>query len=119
MARGKASVFQVREIIVKNYIEGKSGREIAKNIGISKSTVNDIIKKYVSTNNFVAGKSKGRPKIISQKDERALSKICKQNRRSTVRDITQKWNNAMSKTVSRECCRKWIHKNGFSFYKVP
>jgi transposase len=93
--------------------------EILQILDVPKSTVGDIIKNYAETGELkVKGKSPGRPRIVTQRSQRNLIKICKKNRRNTLRDITAQWNDESGTNLSRECCRKWIHKSGLSFYKV-
>lgn len=94
-------------------------REIASNLVMPKSTIADIIKKYGETANIdVRGKSPGRPKTVTARNQRVLVKICKSGRRNTLRAITSQWNRECGMQVSRECCRKYIRKSGLKFYKV-
>lgn len=119
MARGVATDKKVREIIIRQYATGNSMSKIADNLNMAKSTIGDIIKKYGDTGNVdIRGKSMGRPKIITERKRRVLLKICKQQRRSVLRDIQAQWNQEADINVSRECCRQWIHKSGYGFYKV-
>lgn len=119
MARGVATDKKVREIIIRQYANGKTMGKIAKDLNIAKSTVGEVIKAYGETGSFdVRGKSSGRPRIVTERKKRVLVKICKQQRRGTVRDIQTRWNEEADLNVSRECCRQWIHKAGYGFYKV-
>jgi transposase len=119
MGRGFATDVKIREIIIKKYCQGQTVRIMANDLDVPKSTVGDIIKKYAETGELkVKGKSPGRPRIVTQRSQRNLIKICKKNRRNTLRDITAQWNDESGTNLSRECCRKWIHKSGLSFYKV-
>lgn len=119
MGRGLATSEKLRKIIVKKYHEGKSMRKISEELDIAKSTVGGIIKRFGETASFkVGGKSTGRPVLITPRCSRLLVKICKKGRRSSLRDITAQWNVEAGLNVSRECCRKWIHKSGLGFYKV-
>ena len=119
MGRGKATDRKLREIIVKKYHEGKTMRAISNELSIGKSTVFNVIKKYGETANIdVRGKSSGRPKLVTKRNLRCLVKICKSGRRNTLREVTARWNEETGLNVSRECCRKYIHKCGLSFYKV-
>lgn len=119
MVRGKTTNQKLREIIIRQYSTGKTIRKISDDLSIPKTTVFNIIKKYgESANVDVRGKSSGRPKVVSQRDLRNLVKICKSARRSTLREVTVKWNTVTGLNISRECCRKYIHKCGLGFYKV-
>lgn len=119
MGRGFATNEKIRELIIKKYHQGHSMGKIAHDLDLAKSTVGGIIKNYGETASLkVKGKSSGRPVTITSRCRRLLIKICKKSRRSSLRDITAQWNAESGLTVSRECCRKWIHKSGLSFYKV-
>jgi transposase len=119
MTRGVVINKKVREIIISQHKKGNSVRKIAKNVELAPTSVFNIIKLYKESNNInVRGKSFGRPKLVTQRDQRKLRKICKSNRRGTVRELTVKWNENTGLNVSRECCRKYIHKIGLGFYKV-
>lgn len=119
MARGVATTEKIRQLVVKHYCGGKKLRQIAEILDIPKSTVADIVKLYGETGNFnIKGKSTGRPRIVKERDRRFLVKCCDKNRRGTLREITSIWNDETGLNLSRECCRKWIHKSGLSFYKV-
>lgn len=119
MARGVPTDKKVREIIVRQYALGKSMEKIANDLNMTKSTIGDIIKKYGETGNVdVRGKSPGRPRIVTERKRRILVKICKQKRRGILRDVQAQWNQEADINVSRECCRLWIHKSGYGFYKV-
>lgn len=119
MVRGVATNQKVRQIIVQQFCKGKAIRQISRDLVIPTSTVSDIVKKYGETaTTDIRGKSPGRPRIVTVRNQRALVKICKSGRRNTVRHITTQWNTECGIKVSRECCRKYIHKSGLKFYKV-
>lgn len=119
MVRGSATNVKIREIVINKYSRGKKIREIADELGMAKSTVWDLLRHYHESGSVERkSKSLGRPGIVSDRDRRLLVKICKLSRRSTLRAITAQWNAETGKSLSRECCRKWIHKSGLSFYKV-
>lgn len=119
MSRGKATNGAIRDLIIKLFSQGKTFRDIAKQINVAKSTVADIVKKYGETGSTqVLRYGVGRPRKISPRMQRSLVRICKAGRRGTVREITAKWNEETAGNVSRETCRRWIHKSGLHFYKV-
>lgn len=119
MGRGKPTDTKIRETIVKKFYQGISFRKIAAEVGLSWTTVQGIIKHFGKTASVkICGKSTGRPAIVTERNRRLLLKICKNSRRASLRDITAQWNNQTGLNVTQECCRKWIHKCGLSFYKV-
>lgn len=119
MVRGVPISKQLREIIVSQYCKGKSIQKIANELQLSKSSVGNIVKYYADRGTLeIKGKSPGRPPVVTSRNQRQLVKICKSRRRSTLREITARWNSENGLTLSRECCRRWIHKSGLGFYKV-
>lgn len=119
MVRGKPLDQKLREVIINQYHKDKTIREIASELSLAPTTVFNIIKKFGETGNVnVRGKSSGRPRVVSERNPRHLIKICKSGRRNTLREVTARWNTESGLNVSRECCRKYIHKGGLSFYKV-
>lgn len=119
MARGKSTNKKVREIIIRQYGMGKTMRQISQEINLPKSTIGDVVKLYGETAEVEnRGKSTGRPKLVTERSRRILTKICKRQRRSTLREVQAQWNSETGLNLSRECCRKWLHKSGYSFYKV-
>lgn len=119
MSRGKATNGAIRELIVKLFNQGKTFQDIAKQINVTKSTVSDIVKKYGETGSTqISRHGAGRSRKVTSRIQRSLVRICKTDRRSTVREITAKWNEEIIGNVSQETCRRWIHKSGLHFYKV-
>lgn len=120
MVRGISTSSKIRELVLKNYGHNKTIREVAEELNIPKSTVWNIIKHYGETGNILdkKGKSSGRPKLVTDRNKRLLVKLCKKGRRNTLRQVTAEWNHETGLNLSRECCRKWIHKCGLKFYKV-
>lgn len=119
MVRGVPIVKKVREIIISMYCKGLSIQKIATELNLSKSSVGNVTKYYADRGTLeIKGKSPGRPSVVKPRDQRKLVKICKGGRRSTLREITACWNNETNLNLSRECCRRWIHHSGLSFYKV-
>lgn len=118
MARGTAVNVEIRNLIVTYHLSGKSGRNIAKNLMLPVSTVADIIKKYSLSGSVNIGKSTGRKRSITIRDVRALITIAKENRRSSLRDLSKLWSERINKGASTETTRKYLRKNGYKFYKV-
>lgn len=104
MVREKPTDTKVREIIIHQYHNGKTMREIYTALTVATTTVfNIIIKKYGETASIdVRGKSSGRPKAVSQRSVRHLIRICKSGRRNTLREVTARWNRETGMNVSRE-----------------
>ncbi|KAF2880611.1 hypothetical protein ILUMI_25551 [Ignelater luminosus] len=97
------------EIIIKQYRNSKTIREIAENLNVSTSIVFNIIKHYGETENVgVKGRSSGHPRLVAPTHQRLLVKLCKKGRRNELRDVIAQWNGEFGLKLSQECCRKWI-----------
>lgn len=118
MARGKAVCKELRNLIIDKRKKGISIRKISKEVNIPISTIAGIIRNFKIRKTVEVKRKSGRKCKFTSRDLRKLVAICRKNRRSTVRDITEKWSQEVCKPVSRETTRKWIHKLGYGFYKV-
>lgn len=118
MARGKPLSSDLRNLIISAHKNGKSCREISKNMSIPRATVQDIVNLFKNTNNIAVREKTGRPTILNDTNKRALTRIIKENRRSTAAEITVKLRTAIKKNISVSTCSRAMKKSGYRFYKV-
>lgn len=118
MPRGKPVCEEIRSLIIKSHMDGKSGRKISEEVKIPRTTVQDIIKLFKNTGKIGLGKKTGRNCSFSAQDLRALKKIVLKNRRATAAEITLEWNLMCKSTVSVSTCTRAVKKLGYKFYKV-
>ena len=59
---------------------GMSQADIAERVGVSRETVNRILKRNRETGSLVPGKSTGRPRVTTQRDDRVLGRLARQDR---------------------------------------
>jgi transposase len=96
---GKRLSIEVRAEIAAFY-PTKSMGELAKQYGVSKSTVQNIIKKKKMFGTVVDRPKSGRPRISSQRDDRRLFRMSMANRFATAGILRQMWHvNACISTV--------------------
>src|SRR5688572_19751973 len=74
--------------------------KIVEILGHSKSTVSSIIKKYNEKGLTTTTPRSGRPKILSECDNRHLVKIAKEHRSNTLEELTENFNTVMNISVS-------------------
>lgn len=119
MARGKALSEDIRQLIIDKYKFNKSYGEIAKELNLSRSTIQSIIENYKKTG-CVAPKTHeiGRKSKLTARDIRALDTIIKKDRRVSVRNLAMEWSEKIDKHVGREWTRIQLHKLDYNFYKV-
>ncbi|GFT54310.1 hypothetical protein TNCV_2468001 [Trichonephila clavipes] len=86
-------------------------RSIADILQKSKSSVSDVIVKWKHRGSETAEKRTGRPKILGECSRRTLKRAVKQNRKSSLVEISQEFQSssgisASSRTVRRERVKK-------------
>ena len=102
--------------IVGLYKGGFSQRNITKILDIPKSTVGEVIKKYNKVGLTTTVSCSGRPKVLSERDNRHLVKIAKENRSNTLEEITENFNTSIAISVSTRTVQRILHKKGYSKY---
>jgi transposase len=88
--------------------------KISETLKHPKSTVGDVIKKYNEQGLTSAASRSGRPKILTERDNRHLLKIAKDNRNNTLEELTEKFNTGMKISVSSRTIQRTLHKEGYS-----
>ena len=119
MARGVALSQDLRNLIIKAFKEGKSSYQIAKNLFIARSSVQNIISLFKKTGDVKLKRKTGRPSIAKPADYRALKRIIVKNRRETAAAITVEWRNHLKKDISVDTCKRSMKKIGYKFYFRP
>ncbi|CAI9591777.1 unnamed protein product [Staurois parvus] len=108
---------ETKERIIKRLQEGKSSRNVAKDVGCSQSAVSKIWSKYKSYGKVVKVKRTGRPRKASKWQDRELKAICLENRKCTTNQMRNKWAetgvNVCDRTV-RHCLKEM----GFTYRKA-
>lgn len=119
MTRGKPVVAEIRELIIKKSTLKESYAKIAKDLGLSRATIQSIVANYKKNGNVATRVSnRGRVSKITPRETRALASIIKRDRRATVRNVATEWSQAVGKTIGREWTRQHLKKIGYGFYKV-
>lgn len=77
--KGQNTSFNKRQLVIFHYEKGNSYREISNLLNLSKSTVADIVKKYIHEDRIDSISQKGRPKFLDSRDERKIIRKIKQN----------------------------------------
>jgi transposase len=102
-----------RGSIVGCHLCGKSVREIADILQKPKSTVSDVIVKWKRRGNETAEKRTGRPKILGERSRRTLKRLVKQNRKSSLVEISQEFQSSSGISVSSRTVRRELKNLGF------
>ncbi|XP_061654971.1 zinc finger and SCAN domain-containing protein 2-like isoform X1 [Phyllopteryx taeniolatus] len=111
VGRGSPLCEQVREKIVEQFKDNVPQRTIARNLGISSSTVHNIIKRFRESGEITACKRQGRKPTLNARDLRSLKRRCINNRHQCVKDITTWAQEHFRKPTSVNTVRRYIHIN--------
>ncbi|GFT26921.1 transposable element Tc1 transposase [Trichonephila clavipes] len=95
-----------RGSIVGCHLCGKSVREIADILQKTKSTVSDVIVKWKRRGSETTEKRTGRPKILGERSRRTLKRVVKQNRKSSMVEISQEFQSSSGTSVSSRTVRR-------------
>lgn len=116
MGRGSPLCEQMREQIVKQFKNNISQRAIALNLGISPSTVRNIIKRFRESGDITAPERKGRKPSLNARDLRSLGRYCIKNRPHCVKDIATWAQEHFRKTLSVTTVPRYICKCRLKLY---
>lgn len=109
----KETTLAERQLIVNLYQRGYTYAKIADEIGKGISTVGYIIKKF-KDENLIANKSrKGRPKKLTEREEKRILREVKQNPRTSATNIVSHLATYSGKTVSTETVKRVLRKAGY------
>ncbi|GFX29168.1 regulator of chromosome condensation 2 [Trichonephila clavipes] len=98
--------------IVGCHLCGKSIREIADIRKKPKSTVSDVIVKWKRRGSETAEKRTGRPKILGERSRRTLKRVVKQNRKSSLVEISHEFQSSSEISVNSRTVHRELKKLG-------
>ena len=105
-----------RERIIGAYLSGIKQRVISTQFDIPTSTVNDIVKKYKETGSTEPKQRSGQPKVLTERDTRALKRIIRTDRFSPLGDVTNRLNTSLNTTLHYNTIRSYLHDEGLGSY---
>ena len=76
---GKYTALEIRKLIVSKHQEGNSIRQISKLLGVPRSTVGDIVKKFKEDGTVEYKKPPGRPRKTTEAADRRIVREVKRN----------------------------------------
>ena len=94
--------------------KGRKYTDIAKMLLIPKTTVGDIIMRYGNEDRVEFVPPPGRPKKLTDKEERAIVRKIKNNSRLTAPKIAAQVNEEWNKHVSPQTIRRTLKSNDFN-----
>ena len=105
----------IRPQIVALCRSGMNMSQVSKQLKISRCCVRNAIMKYENQGRFTDSKRSGRPKKLSERDERELKRLVQGENRLSVAKITKDLCVSLSGPVSKETVRRYLKKFGFEY----
>ena len=106
------------EEIISLYKRKYLYNEIKELLGHPKLTIGDIVKKYNEQGLTSTISWSGRSKILTDRDNRQLIKIVKNNRSKTLEEITESFNTGLNISVSSSTVWKTLYQESYSEHVV-
>lgn len=110
-SRNREIPIGTREIIVKLKNEGKSLREIGAIVNKPRSSVQRVIENFKSSKKITSKPRGGRPRKLSQRDERDILRIIKQNPKTNASKISQGIKELKNIAVTPQTVRNVLHRH--------
>lgn len=110
MVKSKELSNDVKELVVKSFKDGVKKAELARRFGIPRTTICSIIKKFTLSGTVENKPRSGRKKKFGARCETALSRLVKSDRKGTLTDITNKFND----TCDTRFCTRTIRRKLFA-----
>lgn len=104
---------EVKTIVFELYQEGHTIRGISELLQIPRSTVGCLVKRVGERGSVENQPRSGRPALITPRDYRKLERIVKVDRRKTLTDITNTFNENRPVPVARRTLQFHLHKHGY------
>ena len=104
---------ETKELIVKLHRKKERRSYITDLLDIPWSTIDSVVKKYLSTGTVKNQLRKGRWKLLTARDEVGLNRLVKKNRRSPMQEITTKFNNSKQHSFTNRTIRRKLAFEGY------
>jgi hypothetical protein len=111
--KGQELATDVKNMITELFQSGYSRCRIGDILKIPKSTVIDVISKFVDTDSVQNKPRSSRPLSVKPHDYRKLKHIVKTGRRDSLNDITNKFNEENSVPVTKRTIQHHLYKHGY------
>ena len=97
--------------------EGIKQGAIAARVGLTRATVNRILKRHAATGSLVPGKSSGAPRKTTPRQDRALLRMVRQDRFLSARALTARMRNLYWMRAGRTTVNNRLLSRGYRAYR--
>ena len=105
--------FHTRRDIIKLNQAGNSQRKIARDLSISRTTVQSIIKKFKNTGSVENIGLRGRKPRWTIRDTNLLLRLVKSKRKITFKKLCSEFNHSRTQKFSQTSIRSYLRRTGF------
>lgn len=102
----------LRELVIKHFLNGDSEREIAKKVLIPRTSVHYIISKYKATKCIANMSGRGRKRKTTARVDRVLQRKIKADRRISASTIKAELQSEFNVTISETTIKRRAHEIG-------
>lgn len=110
--RKELDLFQ-RGQIIGAWKCGATIRTIAQTLNHPPSTVGKVIKTYDNSGYKKPPPRKGRPHKMTDRDDRALRKVLKENRKANIEEMRDNFMTSTSTNICEKTIRRHLHESGY------
>lgn len=97
---------------------GMANRAIAHALGTTRKTVCCIRRLFRNTNDVIPGKSTGRPRISTDRQDRLLFNMARRERTRSASSLRQEWQRLTNIRVSRETVNRRLVNRGYRAWRA-
>ena len=97
--------------------EGIKQGAIAARVGLTRATVNHILKRHAATGSLVPGKSSGAPRKTTPRQDRALLRMVRQDRFLSARALTARMSNLYGMRAGRTTVNNRLLSRGYRAHR--
>ena len=97
--------------------EGIKQGAIAAHVGLTRATVNRILKRHAATGSLVPGKFSGAPRKTTPRQDRALLRMVRQDRFLSARRLTARMRNLYGMRAGRTTVNNRLLSRGYRAYR--
>lgn len=108
----------LKERIIILNARGFNNNKVSELLGIHRSTVGRILKKFFQKGSVENDPRSGRPRVTDVRGDRKLYRIVKTNRRQSLQDITSTFNRNEGTRLSKRTVRRRLHQEGYRRGKI-
>lgn len=112
MPKGPQISLSVRKLIIEHHGSGKSYRQIADMVRLSKDTIAKIVQKYKRSGSYIPAKRSGRPSKTTSRIDRAIVSRVDQERGLSAPKVAKQLESEFSINVTPQTVRNRLHKQG-------